>query len=151
MQEQRFYHPSGTLSQYLTSLTVKRVSLYLTAIFHVSSVYGCCLHSYPCIPSRRMCLCCPYTLPLDAAESSKIPLLPLLKVKAAQFCAPPPTFYAPAVNFCDQNTIPDRYFCDPSVKLAFNPEQHSATKIPFQCAHNILPPSFQTAANDERL
>lgn len=42
-------------------------------------------------------------------------------------------------------------FCDPSVKLAFNPEQHSATEIAFQCAHKTLPPSLQTGANGERL
>lgn len=125
-------------------------SEYLTAVSHVS-IYGCCLRSYPCVPSRRVSLCCYYTLPLDAAESSKICLLPLLKVKESQFCAPSPTFYAPALNFCDQNMIPDHYFCDASVKLAFNPEQHSATKRAFECAHSILPPSFQTAANDEKL
>lgn len=89
-------------------------------------------------------LCCPYTLPLDAGKRQDTsPSLP--QVERALFAAPFPTPYAPDLKFCEWNMIPDHYFCDPSTKLAFTSEQHSATKIAFPCAHNILPPSFQTA------
>lgn len=117
-------------------------SLYLTATSHVL-VYGCCLLSNPCAPSR-VSLCCPYSLPRDAAEQQD-PSPSHTQVEGAQFCAPSPTPYAPDLKFCEWNMIPDHCFCDPSTKLAFTSEEHSPPKIAFPRAHNIPPPSFQTA------
>lgn len=65
--------PSGTPCQHETSLKLRRLLLYLTAISCIS-IYGCCLLSHPYV-SLRIFFCCPYTLPLDAAEKSNICLL----------------------------------------------------------------------------
>lgn len=103
--------------------------------------------AYCPIPVQPQCLCWPYTLTMDAAESREIGPPRSQGGRHPTLWTPSPMLYAPALPFCHQNTIPDRYFCGPSVKVAFNPERHTATE---RGDHNVLPPSSQTAGNDDR-